>query len=141
MLAVGCVSVGVLSHLLLDLLPHCAWIVYLDWFRSLPYHWLLREGVFGLAVAVPALLFAGKARPFVLLGIAGGVYPDIEKVLALDLHVPDAFILFEWHSKYLSSRTAGLPKPVLIIAECMLILGFLAAMWRMGQKTARPDRE
>ena len=46
--AVGALGVGVLSHLLLDLLPHYAWVVYLDWFKPWPFHWLMREALFGL---------------------------------------------------------------------------------------------
>ena len=130
---------GALSHLLLDLLPHYAWIVYLDWFKPIPYHWLIREAVFGLAVAVPALLMAGKAWPFVVLGMIGGMYPDVEKVLSVDFHVPDQFILFGWHSNFLSNRTLGLPIPVLIGLELVLITGFLYAMWKM-KKIASNNR-
>lgn len=127
----GVASLGILSHLLLDLLPHCAWVVYLDWFKPLPYHWLIREGVFGLAVAVSALLLAGKAWPFVALGMAGGMYPDVEKVLAVDLHLPESFILFDWHSTYLSNRTAGLPMPFLILLECCIAAACLLTMWKL----------
>jgi hypothetical protein len=133
-IAVGALALGIMSHLLLDLLPHYAWIVYLDWFKPLPFHWLIREAVFGLAVAVPAFLFAGKAWPFVAVGVFGGMYPDFEKVLSVDFHVPDAFILFDWHSGYLSNRTGGLPKPLLIVAECIIIGGALTGMWMLRQR-------
>lgn len=134
--AAAALLLGILSHLLLDLLPHYAWIVYLDWFKPLTYDWLIREALFGIAVAVPALLWAGKAWPFVALGMAGGIYPDVEKVLAFDLHVPRQFILFDWHSTYLSSRTGGLPKPLLIIAECGLVAAFLFTMWTLKRQAS-----
>jgi hypothetical protein len=131
LVAFGVVSVGVVSHLLLDLLPHYAWVVYLGWFKPLPFHWLIREGVFGLAVVITALILSGKSWPYVALGMFGGIYPDVEKVLAVDFHMPERFILFDWHSTYLSNRTGGFPKGALIGFECLLIAVFLLTMWRM----------
>ncbi len=93
--------------------------------------------MFGLAVAAPAFLLAGKAWPFVAVGVFGGMYPDFEKVLSVDFHVPDAFILFDWHSTYLSNRTGGLPKPLLIVAECIIIGTALTGMWMLRQRQAR----
>lgn len=61
----------------------------------------------------------------------GGIYPDVEKVLSVDLHIPDRFVLFGWHSTFLSTRTAGLAKSVLIALECVLIAGFLLVMWKI----------
>ena len=135
-IAAAVLLLGVISHLLLDLLPHYAWIVYLDWFKPLPYHWLIREGVFGLAVAVPAFLWAGKAWPFAALGMAGAMYPDVEKVLAVDFHLPEPFILFDWHSTYLSNRTGGLPLPLLIVVECCMIAAFLFVIWKLKQRAS-----
>ncbi|MBI3985337.1 MAG: hypothetical protein HY343_00305 [Lentisphaerae bacterium] len=131
LLAAGSVVLGILSHLLLDLLPHYAWIVHLDWFKPAPFHWLLREAVFGVAVAVPALLLSGRAWPYAALGIFGAVYPDVEKVLSLDFHWPQALVFFGWHSNFVSNRTAGLPPPLLIAFECLLIGVCLLAMWRI----------
>ena len=131
LVAAGAITVGVISHLLLDLLPHYAWVVHLEWFKPLPFHWLIREGVFGLATAIPAFILSGKSWPYVALGMFGEIYPDVEKILAVDFHVPDRFILFDWHSTYLSNRTGGLPEYALIAFECLLIAGFLLVMWRM----------
>lgn len=137
LLAAGALLLGLLSHLLLDLLPHYAWVVHFEGFRSLPFHWLIREAVFGIAVAIPAFILSGKAWPYVALGMLGGIYPDVEKVLSVDFHIPDRFILFAWHSTCLSSRTAGLPRSVLIGIECLLIAGFLLAMWSMKMAVSR----
>lgn len=82
-------------------------------------------------MAIPVFIFAGRAWPYVALGVIGAVYPDAEKVLSVDFHLADRFILFNWHSGYLSNRTAGLPESVLIGLECLLIASFLLAMWRM----------
>lgn len=140
-ISVTVLLLGVGSHLLLDLLPHYAWIVYLDWFKPLPYHWLIREAVFGLAVAMPALLMSRKAWSFVFLGMAGGMYPDVEKVLAVDLHLPRQLILFDWHTTYLSSRTGGFPRPFLVVMECCLIAGCLVAMWRVRREASNHTPE
>ena len=106
--ATGALCAGILSHLLVDLLPHYNWIVYLNVATALPFHWLIREAVFALAVAIPAFILAGRSWPYVAVGMLGGIYPDVEKVLSFDFHVPDRFILFDWHSTRFSSRTAGL---------------------------------
>ncbi|MEW6350431.1 MAG: hypothetical protein AB1646_15310, partial [Thermodesulfobacteriota bacterium] len=136
LLGIGAVVIGVASHLLLDLMPHHAWIVFLDWFKPLPFHWLIREAVFGAAVAIPAMILAGKSWPYVGLGMLGALYPDVEKVLAVDFHLPEAYVLFPWHSAHLSSRTGGLPESVLIEFECFLTAAFLIAMWRMNNTNA-----
>ena len=127
---------GMMSHLLLDRLPHCAWIANLDWFKPLPMRFLLCEALFGVLVAVPALWFAGRHALTVLFGMAGGMYPDIEKVLAIKFGMPDRFVLFEWHSLHLSNRTWGLSTPALIALECLLISAFLYVMWRMRKPAA-----
>ena len=131
------VAAGVVSHLVLDLLPHYAWIVYLDWFKPMPNHWLVREAVFGLAAGAGALWLADGERPWVMLGMVADMYPDVEKVLFFNRGVADAFILFDWHSKYLSNRTGGLPKPVLIAFECSLIAACLFTIWRVGRGARR----
>ncbi|MEM7393178.1 MAG: hypothetical protein AAF492_12605 [Verrucomicrobiota bacterium] len=129
------VGAGVLSHLGLDLMPHYAWVVYLNGLENLPYDWLVREALFGLALAVPAFRLAREQWPYVALGMAGGMYPDIEKVAALDFHVPDAYILFDWHSTKLSNRTGGLPLSVLIVIEVILIALALGAMGFIRRNT------
>ena len=129
-IGIGVVVIGMLSHLALDLLPHYAWIVYLDWFKKLPYHWLIRESLFGLVIVIFALYFADRAWPFVVLGITGAMYPDIEKILCVDFGLPESLVIFDWHSSALSSRTGGLPKALLITAECMLVGIFLLMMWK-----------
>lgn len=130
----GALLAGILSHLLLDLLPHYAWVVHLDWFKPLPFHWLLREAALGLLIAAAALAIGRRSWPYVALGMLGGIYPDVEKVLSVDFDVPGWLILFEWHSASLSSRTAGLPKPILIALEFVLIATFLLFMWRASAR-------
>jgi len=116
-LACGCVALGLVSHFVLDWLPHLAWVAWIDWFKPLPYAWLIPEALFGGLIAVPALWLAGKHRRYVAVGMLAGLYPDIEKVLCVDLHIPGSFILLKWHSTYISSRHGGLPWSVLILGE------------------------
>lgn len=131
-------GLGLLSHFVLDLTPHYAWIANIEWFPPFPYRWLVNEAILGAVVAIPALLLASGARWPVAIGMLGGLYPDWEKVLSLDFHIPDRYVLFAWHSSHLSHRTGGLPKPVLVEFECALVLACLAVMWaiRKGLKTA-----
>ena len=119
---------GVLSHLLLDIAPHYAWIVYLDWFKGVPYAWLLQEALFGGALAIIILAVCGKARSFVLLGIFGAIYPDIEKVLVFDFHAPDWMVLLDRHSRYLTNNTYGWPVWALIGLEVSLTVASLAGI-------------
>lgn len=135
--ATGAVALGMLSHLFLDFLPHYAWIVYLDWFKPPPFHWLIREAVFGLAVAIQSLIIAGKAWPFIAFGMLGAAYPDLEKVLVFHFHLPDAFTLFGWHSAYLSSRTGGISIPLLIGFECLIIGAVMFAMVKLFRRDTK----
>ena len=137
--AAGALLLGIASHLLLDLLPHYAWIVYLHWFEPWPFSWLIREAVFGLAVAVPAFMLAGRTWPYVALGMLGGVYPDVEKAVFFTFQAPAPFALFPWHSLYLSNRTAGLPHAVLIGFECLFIAACLFTMWKLNKTGRRKD--
>lgn len=130
----GCFFFGVATHLLLDLVPHYAWIVYLPSFEGLPFHWLIREAVLGLAVALP-LVYCLRARwGCVVLGMAGAVYPDLEKVAYVDAGLPDWAVLFRWHSMALSNRTGSLPSWALILLECVLILAMTLCATKMAQQ-------
>lgn len=117
----ACFAAAVLAHLLFDLLPHFAWIVHLSWFSGLPYHWLIREAVFGLAVLVPALVLSGRHWLYGVVGLIGGLYPDLEKVAALDFRLPETFVMLPHHSGQISSNDWGLPHGLLIAVELLLI--------------------
>lgn len=127
-----CFGTGIASHLLLDLLPHYAWIVYLPGYEHLPFHWLIREGIVAGIVALPALYFTRRMWPYAIAGMIGGLYPDIEKVAYGDLNLPRAFVAFPWHSTQLSSRDGGFPHGALACAEVLLLLLTLAAVWKLS---------
>lgn len=113
-------------HLALDLLPHFAWIVYLPGFEKLPFHWLIREGLLAVVVAVPCLFFIRANWPYAVLGMLGAIYPDVEKVAAVDFRITDRLIMLKDHSLQLSSHDGGLSHGLLIGGELALI-GLL--MW------------
>lgn len=134
---------GALSHLALDAVPHYNWIVYLNWFQGIPFHWLIREALCALPVAVFGL-WLGRDR-IVMTGLAlvGSMYPDFEKVAYVDFHIPRQLVIFRAHSLELSGHTAGLPRPALVTIEMTLLVGMLAAaLWlaRRRQEVALRDR-
>ena len=113
-------------HLAFDLLPHFAWIVYLPGFEDLPFHWLIREGLASMIVAMPCLFFARAYWPYVVLGMLGAIYPDVEKVAAVDFRIPDRFIMLKGHSLQLSSHDGGISPGLLILGELGLIMAMMA---------------
>lgn len=96
---------GGASHLLLDLVPHYAFLYKVWSLPSCPY---LVRGIWALAkVAVVALpvgiiLFRFTTTRFhwvvLFASIMGGIYPDVEKEAFLYLSLPRFLVLFPWHS-------------------------------------------
>lgn len=133
LLAAAAVCVGAaLLHVGMDLQPHYNWIVYLHAFESLPYHWLVREAVCTLVVFIPALYLARRAVVPALAGVFGSVYPDIEKVAAVDFGFRHA--LFPGHSLELSTHDYGLPRSVLIASDFLLIATFFSIVWKFAPR-------
>lgn len=131
---------GVASHLLLDLIPHYAWIVDRDWFISAASHWVIRATILSLLVGLPAIWITGRAWPCAVAGILGAMYPDIEKVAYFNFGATDPLILFDWHSKHLTSNPPGVPAWVLMGAEWILVVAILAAMAIMRRRTRAEPR-
>ncbi|TFG50773.1 MAG: hypothetical protein E4H40_00585 [Candidatus Brocadiia bacterium] len=132
-----CFAGGIALHLLLDGLPHFAWIVYLPGFERLPYHWLIKEGLLAVAVAVPCLIFARKNWPYAILGMFGSIYPDVEKVVAVDFHISARYIIFKGHSLQLSVYDGGLSHGLLIVGELGLIAVII--MWTYLWRDPKED--
>lgn len=126
-------------HLALDFLPHFAWIVYLPGFENLPFHWLIKEGLLAAVMAIPCLFFARANWPYAILGMLGAIYPDVEKVAAVDLHIPQSWIIFKGHSLQLSSNDGGLPHGILIAVELGLIA--LMMLWTYALSRRRRQTE
>ena len=132
----ACFTVGMFLHLCLDHMPHYAWIVYLPGFEKLPFHWLMKEGLATLIVATPCMFIARKNWPYAILGVVGAIYPDMEKVAAIDFHAPERFIIFKSHSLQLSSHDGGISHGLLIATE----LGLIAGMMLWIYASARASR-
>ena len=84
-----------------------------------------------LLTTVPVLICAFLLMKdywlIVAIAILGGVYPDIEKLAYLDLHLPKALVLFPWHSCFLSGRPWEYAhKDFLIVTEICLFVLMLA---------------
>jgi hypothetical protein len=117
---------AVFAHLALDEIPHYNWIVYLTWFHSLPFHWLIREAVFALPVVLIAL-YCGRDRwVLTCFALLGSMYPDLEKVAFVDFHIPKSLVIFRAHSLQLSGHTAGLPQWLLITLELSVLAVLIA---------------
>jgi hypothetical protein len=120
-------AVGMASHLFLDALPHNNWIVHLNWFPGVPFHWLLCEAL----CALPLMIFgAYVGRDHLVLlgaGVFGAMYPDFEKVAYIDFHIPQALVLFSSHSLKLSSHHGNWPLWKTVALESGLVLLMLTA--------------
>lgn len=124
---VTCWWLAAFSHLALDAVPHYNWIVYLNWFHELPFHWLIRDALFALPM-IGIGWYAGRDYWLILaLGLFGGMYPDFEKVAYVDFHMPEQLILFRSHSLQLSGHTGDLPHGYLIAIELVLLTVCVAA--------------
>ena len=124
------VVAGALSHLALDAVPHYNWIVYLSWFRGLPFHWLIREAVFALPVVAVAVWLGRDRWGLTGLALCGSLYPDFEKVAYVDFHIPRQLVIFRAHSLQLSSHTCGWPRPALVGLEVAMLAALLVvAFW------------
>ncbi|MDA0322523.1 MAG: hypothetical protein O2923_07390 [Verrucomicrobia bacterium] len=140
-LLAGAIAAGMLSHILLDLTPHYAWIVYLDWLGSRPHSGVLRELLLGGAVGSAAIWIAARTDlRVVVAGMLGSAYLDIEKVAALGLGLSPTFVIFDWHSLQVSSQPASLSKGVLVAIECViLVASFAGLIWIRCASGCRPS--
>ncbi len=130
LLAVTCLVAGAFLHLVLDVMPHYNWIVYLHGYENLPHHWLFCEAIVALIVFIPAIYFTRRIWPIALIGAFGALYPDIEKVASCDFNMPERFVIFRHHSLHLSSNDYGIRHDALITGELALIGIFFFAAWR-----------
>jgi hypothetical protein len=133
---IGAFGLAMLSHLLLDAIPHYNWIVYVDWLHRVPFAWLLREAIFSLPVILLAV-YCGRDHPVInFFGLFGGMYPDLEKVAYLDFHLPQRFVLFPWHSLRCTPFDGRHAQSTYIAQEMAIFLVLAAAtyglsVWRM----------
>lgn len=132
LLLAGAVACGMLSHIVLDITPHYAWIVYLDFLGSEPYSGVLKELVTGSVVIVICLLLVPREHlPAVVAGIIGSAYLDAEKVAALGLGLPHQFVIFDWHSLQVAAHWTGVSSATLIAWEVAIFIVCMAILVRI----------
>ena len=96
---------GVLSHLFLDAVPHYDWLFHVKTFSPLPFWWLIPQFLATIPVLIITFYVMRDHWVIAMVSLLGGVYPDIEKLIYLDLHLPQYLILFRNHSCDLSQWT------------------------------------
>jgi len=134
-----CFAGGLITHLALDALPHFAWVIYLPVLESLPFHWLIREGLLATVVAIPLFYVTRAIWPYAVLAMCGALYPDAEKVAAADLNVSPHWIIFKQHSIQLSSNDGGLPHCILIATEIAITAAFIIATMLLARIHGRTN--
>lgn len=136
----GCFALGILSHLALDVMPHCNMLYSLgnsllpDFFPESLWK-LLKVGI-----CIPPLmlwfLFLARDHPkFALAALAGGLYPDFEKGAYLSSLLPRSCVLFPFHSCAFSSADWEVEyRHALIFSEIGLLVGLLTLVHWFGQQ-------
>ncbi len=138
---VACFLLGVLSHLLLDAMPHYDWLFYITIFKPFPFWWHIPQAI----GAAPVVLFAWyilRDHPVIaMISLLGGIYPDLEKLAYFDFYLPRELVIFKQHSCYLSQWTPWTleHKTALIVFEVLLLPTLLMlAYWFSVQRSKRP---
>jgi hypothetical protein len=137
-LAVFLLSVA--SHLFWDAMPHYDWLFYVDVFKPLPQYWLIPQVLVTLLVIMLNLRLNRDAWLLTSVAMFGSIYPDVEKLLYFDFHLPRLFVIFRRHSCYLSpwSPWELAHKDFLVVFEIVVFLVFLGIMY--GLARARRNR-
>ena len=130
-----CFLLSLFSHLLLDAVPHYDFIYKIFRLPMLPqflsYGWaLFKVGVFTLPVIFIFLYLTRDHWLIALISIFGSVYPDIEKGIYLNLHIPKYLIIFQNHScSYSPADWESEHKLFLIITELCLFGALLIGLY------------
>lgn len=141
MFLTACFLAGVATHLILDAVPHHNFLYGMGAFGlRLPY--AVRKALQTpkiLLVALPAFLVAwtyARQHWYVLLiSLAGGLFPDIEKAAFMHCAYPRALVLFPWHSCAYSAEGWQVEyRQWLIALEVAVFLGILAASVWLGRR-------
>lgn len=123
----ACFLMGVLSHLFWDAVPHYDWLFYIEIFKPLPFWWHIPQVI----VALPVVLFMWyvmRDQPIIaIIAMLGGIFPDLEKLAYFDFHLPREFVIFRYHSCYLSQWRPWERehKTFLIVFEVLLLPALL----------------
>ncbi|HRG98692.1 MAG TPA: hypothetical protein PLR99_20715 [Polyangiaceae bacterium] len=124
-----------LSHLALDRVPHFGFVPHLTsvW-SDLPHAWLVRPVVGGLLALGFLLALAEGNRALVLVGAAGAIYPDVEKMAHAMWGLP--FRLFDGHAAATASYSGGYDHRLLAAAEIAFSLALAVAYRALAARRA-----
>lgn len=137
---VACFLLGVISHLLLDAVPHYDWLFYITIFKPLPFWWLIPQAIAAAPVVVVTWYILRDHRVIAMISLLGGIYPDLEKLAYFDFHLPRELVIFEQHSCYLSQWTPWTleHKTALIVFEVLLLpMLLMLTYWISVQRNNR----
>lgn len=103
MLGTLCFVVSLFSHLLLDVVPHYDFLYKILPLPMLPKIWgwawaTFKVGVVTFPVVILFLYLTRDHLIITLVSLLGSIYPDIEKALYLNLHIPKYLVIFRQHS-------------------------------------------
>lgn len=109
MIGTLCFFCSLSSHFVLDAVPHYTFINYVSHVLMTPGAFrsgvmLIEWSIFTIPVILLCVYLTHDHRRLLFLSIAGGIYPDIEKVAYLKWHLPQWCILFPGHSCSYSSH-------------------------------------
>lgn len=133
----GAFGVGVLSHLLLDALPHYTFIYGIvrlsDWPAIIRYGWIaLKIGLLSLPVLIHLVTCSRRQAAIGLAALCGGLYPDVEKALYLSEILPRWLVGFPWHScSYSPNGWETGYKPLFILIETGF---YVVLLWGLHQQ-------
>jgi hypothetical protein len=130
---VAIIVLGPVVHLCLDELPHYNSILFVNVFTGYEHSWLIREVVSAIPVIAAGLYFARRNPGVALLGMFSAMYPDIEKLAALEWGLPESLAIFREHSLALSHNDYGMAHAPLIAGELILLAMFLSQSWLISR--------
>jgi hypothetical protein len=127
----ACFFWGILSHLFLDAVPHYDWLFYVKTFSPLPFWWFIPQFLTTIPVLIITFYVMRDHWMIAMISVVGSVYPDIEKLIYFDLHLPQYLVVFRRHSCYLSQWTLWEleHKNLLITAEVGLVIVSLIGLY------------
>ncbi|MCG3149036.1 MAG: hypothetical protein PCFJNLEI_02488 [Verrucomicrobiae bacterium] len=131
---VAAFGAGVAAHLALDAVPHNNWTLAQNWFPGVAYAWLANAAVVATPFLIFGLVIERRHWVILLLGVLGGLYPDIEKLGYIDFNLPQAFVLFPSHSLKVSSHDGGWSLWECVLVEASILISLLGVAVALARR-------
>ncbi len=136
-----CFALGAFFHLMLDAVPHYDIVYKILQFSSLPHYLggmlaIFKVAALTLPVILLFLYLTSDHWLIALVAVLGGIYPDIEKALYLNLPYPRELVLFKFHSlAYSSDGWESEHKFFLVVVEvCVLLISLAGLYWSASRR-------